>query len=317
MKRVASAAAIAALFAIAAGSAFANEQPQQLGGTCGVRGPVHSSMVSLWLRYERVDGSEHSSYSTENDVPVTSLRGFSPGDLDGGSVHKFTVSSDAGDVVCSAIGGHGEMGGTFDFVPSARFNDELRKRGMSAASSEDQLRLALSHFKLATLDALLRGGFQRPTTGDLVRLTDHGITDDYISGMQQLRLVPKTVDGLVRMRDHGVTLDYARTMLQNYPGSSVDDLVRARDHGVSLRYASAMRRDWGNASLNDLVQLVDHGVSETYMAQLAQMGYRPSASDAVRLADHGVTPAYIERLRKHGYTKLSIEDLIRLRDSGV
>jgi len=317
MKRFWCAAMTAALFSAAATTAFANEKPEQLGGMCGIHGPVRNDMVSLWLRYERNTDTEHSSYSNENDVSVGSLRGFSPADLDNGNVHKFTVSSDAGDIVCSAIGGHGEMGGTFDFVPSSRFIDELRRRGMSSPTPEEQLRLSLARFRLSTLDALTRSGFQRPTTDDLVRLTDHGVTDDYIAGMQQLRLVPKTVDGLIRMRDHGVTLDYARTMLQNYPGSNIDDLVRARDHGVSSRYAAAMRRDWGNASLNDLVSLVDHGVSETYMAQLSQMGYKPSVSDAIRLADHGVSAAYIERLRKHGYTHLSIEDLIRLRDSGV
>jgi len=289
MKRWSCAAIAAALFAVAGGIAGANEKAEQLGGSCGIQGPVRSDRVSLWLRYERVTATEHSNYSNENDVPVASLRGFSSADLDNRSEHRFTVSSDAGDIVCTALGGHGELSGTFDFVPSARFADELRRRGMSAPSSEDQLRLALAHFKLSTLDALLRSGFERPSTAELVGLTDHGVTDDYIIGMQQLRRVPKNIDGLVRMHDHGVELDYARTMLQIYPGSSVEDLIRARDHGVSTAYT----------------------------LQLSQMGYKPSISDVVRLVDHGVTAAYIERLRKHGYTHLSVDDLIRLRDSGV
>ncbi len=190
-------------------------------------------------------------------------------------------------------------------------------RGIGAPTEKQQFELAVGRFKLATVDTLLRSGFQRPSVDDLVNMVEHGVSDNYVNAMKGLRIDPKTVGELIRMRDHGVSANYAADMMRRAPQLSSEDLIELRDHGVSSRYMEALTNaGYGNVQPSQAERLMDHGVSREYLAGLRQLGYHPSVEDLVRLADHGVSISFIDRMRTHGYTHLTVDDLIRLRDSG-
>ncbi len=61
----------------------------------------------------------------------------------------------------------------------------------------------------------------------------HGVSPDFISGLQQLGYRHVSADDLVAMRIHGVSLDYVKKMKARYTDVSVDELVEMRIHGRS------------------------------------------------------------------------------------
>lgn len=279
---------------------------EQFSGTWSITPADKAGQVHLRIEYRHSDANGDEEWDESRDVPAPQMHGGS-----------FTLSRDAGDFNAqgSFSGGHG--GGTWTFVPNRNFASELRKRGVGAPTDKQQFQLAMGAFKLATLDTLLQSGFQRPNVDDLVRLSEHGVSDEYVNAMKGLRFSPKTAAELVRLRDHGVSPAYAADMLKRAPQLTAEDLVELRDHGVTTEYMQALAQGgYGNVSPSDAERMMDHGVSRNYLAGLHRLGYHPSPDELVRLVDHGVSVAFIERMRSHGYSRLSVDDLIRLRDHG-
>lgn len=277
--------AICALLLATLGPALAEEY----SGTWTLEHSSDAGSVQLGLRYQKTTASGNQEWDESRSVAWSELRGVNGADLDSNGVQKsFSVVRDAGSFQAEGTLSHGHGAGVWTFAPSASFNDQLRRRGIGAAGAQQQFELAMSGFRLSTLDQLLASGFQRPSVDDLVAMVEHGVSDRYIQELRGLGLHPNSAQALIRLRDHGVGGSFAAAVMKAFPGTTVDELVKLRDHGVGT----------------------------SYMQTFANMGYRVSAEDLIRLRDHGVTASFIERLRSHGYTKLSVDDFIRLRDSG-
>ena len=298
-------------------AACAPAAADQYAGTWSIDPSSQAGDVQLQVRYRQVTATGTEEWDESRAVSMTELRGFSEADLNSSGEHKsFAIVRDAGTLQADGWISNRHGGGTWTYQPNSSFDAQLRSRGIDAPTEKQQFELTLSGFKFATLDALLSAGFERPSIGEIVSMMDHGVSDTYINGIRGVGLHPKNVESLIRMRDHGVSVNFAATVLKSMPSASVEDLITLRDHGVSERYMAALKQYGYSVTPMEAASLRDHGVSERYIADLAQIGYRPSASDLVRLADHGVSASFIERLRSHGYTRLSVNDLIRLRDSG-
>lgn len=247
-------------------------------GTWTITASSTPGQVHLDMRYRHTTLTGSDEWEESHDVPA-------PRVTNGG----FTIAGDAGEFRAQGtFTTPTQGGGMWTFVPSQTFVSELQRRGVNRPTDKEQFELAIGNFKLSTLDALIAAGFARPSVADLVRMTEHGVTDRYVSQLKGLQYSSKNVDSLVRLHDHGVTAQYVQEMLSYGYRPSADELVR----------------------------LVDHGVTAQYVQSLQSMGYHPSPDDLVRLADHGVTAAFVQRMRSHGYTHLSADDLIRLRDNG-
>jgi len=260
------------------------------------------------MDYRRTTSTGNEEWSESEDVPVSQIH------RDG---NGFTLTRDAGQFRAAGVFSGNQGAGTWTFIPSPAFAQDLAHRGVGAPNDKQQFQLGMGSFKLATLDTLLSNGFQHPSVADLVRLSEHGVSNDYLNAMKDLRFSPKTIDELIRLRDHGVDPAYARDMLRRAPQLTAEDLIELRDHGVSSRFMEALSNaGYGGVSPSDAERMMDHGVSQEYLAGLRRLGYHPGVDDLVRLVDHGVSIAFIERMRSHGYTHLSVDDLIRLRDHG-
>lgn len=258
-------------------------------GTWTAQQSSAADTVHLRLDYRHADASGDEEWNESRDVPLSTLRGITASDFASGGEHKgFAIVRDAGTMQADGWFARGSASGSWTFAPNANFAEELARRGVGRPSDKQQFQLAMADFKLATLDALLRDGFERPSIGDLVAMGEHGVTDSYINGVKNVPLRPKNVGTLIRMRDHGVDAAYAAQMMSRDRNLTSEGLIRLRDHGVSTAYVEGLSR----------------------------LGYHPSSDDLVRLADHGVSVAFIERMRSHGYSRLSADDLIRLRDHG-
>jgi len=273
-------------------------------------------VVDFTLHYH---GDRHDE-NWEHGFPIAgSALGLSTADLRSHGVHRrFNFSPDAGTFACEGWLSDGAGGGSFTFAPNPNFVQELAKRGIGAPSEEQQFRLAFENFSLATLDEMRADGYQMPDVDGLIAMIDHGVTSAYIRRLSLAGYRVGTVHELIRLVDHGVTADYAARLprlVAKRP--SAEDLINGVDHGVTLTFAENMAAAFGRLDLAQDIAMVDHGVSSDFVAGLRRLGYRPTPDQAISLVDHGVSLNYIERLRSHGYTRLSVDDLIRLRDSGV
>lgn len=274
-----------------------------------------SATTHVQLQYRSSDGQD--SWIESFDAMPAEMHGTTRAQLLGGGQQYFTIAEDAGQFRAQGTFSGNQGAGTWVFVPSSVFADELARRGMGRPNGKQQFELAMSRFRLASMDALIASGFERPSIDAVVRMIQHGVTDAYIAGMKNVNIRPKTVDSLIRLRDHGVDPLYAAQMLQFDPGLSGDDLVQLRDHGVTSRFMQALARaGYRGVSPMQAVGMTDHGVSSTYVTTLNTLGYHPVPDDLIRLVDHGVSASFIERMRSHGYNHLSVEDLIRLHDHG-
>ena len=266
----------------------ARAQAASYSGTWSADG-VSNGTVHLRLDYRHADATGNEEWSESNDVPLSTLRGVNVSDFASSGEHKgFTIVRDAGSMHADGWFARGSGSGSWTFEPSGSFRNDLARRGAGTPSEEQQFQLAMSGFKIATLDMLLKSGFERPSVNDLVAMGEHGVNEAYIEAAKNIPLRPKSIGTLIRMRDHGVDAKYAAQMLARDPKLTSDDLIELRDHGVSTEYVTGLER----------------------------LGYHPTPGELVRLADHGVSVAFIQRMRSHGYSRLSADDLIRLRDHG-
>lgn len=218
-------------------------------GTWSITPSSKAGQVQLELRYQHTDSHGNEEWEDSHTVPAPQVRN-----------NAFTIATDAGDFRAQGTFSGGNGGGTWTFVPNPNFARELQRRGVSAPNDKEQFELAISGFKLSTLDALIAAGFARPSARDLVRMANHGVTDDYVAAMKGLNFSPKTVDSLIRLRDHGVSVDYMRGLQQLGYNPSAEELVRLADHGVTVDFIKRMRsHGYTHLSADDLIRLRDHG----------------------------------------------------------
>ena len=247
-----------------------------------------SAGAHVTLQYRLSQGQSEDSWTESFDASPAEIQPSVLAQLRTGGRRNFTIAEDAGQFQAQGGFSADQGSGTWVFDPNPGFAEQLARRGIGRPNDKEQFELAISRFRLASLDALAASGFERPSINDLIRMIEHDVTASYVASMKNVNIRPKSVSSLIRLRDHGVDPLYAAQMLRFDPGLSGDDLVELRDHGVS----------------------------SAYVTTLSSLGYHPGPGDLIRLVDHGVSALFIERMRSHGYTHLSVDDLIRLRDHG-
>jgi len=165
------------------------------------------------------------------------------------------------------------------------------------------------------------GAYDRFSVDEVIELHDHGVTPAFIAQFERAGYGNLAAEQLVRLFDHGVLASFAGSMAafaRQQP--DVQTLINLRDHDVSATYANSLALSGLRAiSFDQLIQLRDHGISAAYLSSLARLGYDGlSAADAINLRDHGVTASYVQHVRRDlNSARLSVAELIRLRDSGI
>jgi hypothetical protein len=184
--------------------------------------------------------------------------------------------------------------------------DELARAGEHGVSIKFIRDMAVAGFPLSDIDGLIMA-------------RDHGVDPDYVKAVKVAGYVLAAVD-LVKLRDHGVSSEFMagvkRTLYRELPA---DDLARLRDHGVSADWLAGLQKaGYGQLSVDQLVGLRDRGVSAEYIAALHQAGYRTlTPTDIILLRDHGVSAGFVEEVVGQGYGDLTVAEVARLRDHGI
>jgi hypothetical protein len=141
----------------------------------------------------------------------------------------------------------------------------------------------------AYIDELAAAGYTNLTIDQLIQLRSLGVTADYIRGLEDAGLQHPSVRDLTQMRALGVQPDFVRTMRQHFGALDVEQLCRLKALGVTPEYADQMMRAYPTLSVDDLA----------------------------RLRALGIDAAFVERANAHGFHNLSVEQLIRLKTSGI
>ena len=143
--------------------------------------------------------------------------------------------------------------------------------------------------------------------------------EDLLDALQAANMRDIPVDKLIAMRDHGVSGSLVRAATAYFGRISPDDLTYLADHGVGQRYIEVLRSSGINGiSPASAVLMMDHGVGANLIAAAyAFYNPHPSASDLTYLADHGMSGTFLQSLRQNGLNNISVADTVRLLDHGV
>jgi len=289
--------------------------------------PAGQGLAGTWdLRLSRDPGMAQVTVRTEHgnhgrSIRLDQLPGISVDQISAASsAIRLPIQRDAGTFNVDGVCRSGVCGGTFAFVPSQSFADDLSKRGYGRPTALQQMDLALADVGRAYLEALEKAGYAKPDLTEVVRAAQHGVDSWYLRDMTALGYRAGTLEALTQLRDHGVDPTYIKGMRDlGYRIDSAEELTRLRDHGIDPTYIRGMADSgFAKLSVDDLLKARDHGVDPTYMKGMRDLGYRLDEMESfVKMRDHGIDPEYIGGLASLGYSKLTLEQLLRARDHGV
>src|SRR5215210_7237182 len=124
---------------------------------------------SVHLTIQR-NSNGHSNWNSSNNVKMDSFRGLSQTQsAAGGSTVQFQIVRDAGVFNCEGWFKDGRGSGHFTFAANPAYSAELKRRGFTAPTEEQQFSLAMHDVSLAFVDELRAQGYEQPTLDQLVR----------------------------------------------------------------------------------------------------------------------------------------------------
>ena len=322
VKLVAAVAVLSILWACYPGSEVTFSNPQESTVNQWLI-ETRESQAQLELRISSQRDPERgfSEHSTGFRLPWDQLVGLTHEQAMSSGTHvQFQLKRDAGTFNFEGWFKEGNGSGHFTFTPNASFAAELGRQGFEKPTDKQLLSMAMNDVGFALINELKAQGYESLTLDQLVKAGDHGVRLEYVQGLKSLGYTFKSTDQLLRMKDHGVSLTFIRELAGlGFSGLSADELVRTRDHGVTARFINEfMAAGYDRMTLDQWIMLRDHGVTTTFIQELKTLGYSGMQLDDLRrLRDHGVTGSFIQELKETGYDKVPLEQLIRLRDHGV
>lgn len=209
-------------------------QPTTFAGTFDVgicTDNTHQIMLSLEY-HSYSPGSNHSD-EVSRCASYSQFQGFEPFYLSATRVTRrtFDIVRDEGTMHATGMIGKGAGTGSWTFEPRVSFIADLRSRGVDAPTPIQQFEWMMSDFRLSTIDALRRGGFDQPNLQDLMMLSYVGNTD-WLVGMAVGLPGPKRMADLVRAAQLGMTVDFVSGFNSLGYRLPLDQLIRLREADV-------------------------------------------------------------------------------------
>jgi beta-lactamase regulating signal transducer with metallopeptidase domain len=260
----------------------------------------------------RRDGSD---WTERTDVPLSSLRDFSPDMLERDGPVKFEYVREAGELLCEGTVRGGRAHGTFAVRPNAEFVSALEKLGYSAPDERDVVFMMMADVTLQFAGDVKATGLEL-TPGDLAELRSHGVTADYIRQARQAGLNQFTAEDFCELRTHGVEPLYLQRIVAADPKLTADDIAELRTHGVEADYLKDMRATGITLSMEDIASLRTHGVEPAYLKGIHEADSKLSVDEIDDYRTHGVEPGYLKEMRAVD-SQLNADDISELRAHGV
>src|SRR5215472_18630082 len=271
-----------------------------------------SSKVRLSLMIRDDDGNDRTN---TQDVPLSSLAGFSMGVLDHDGPVKFEYVRDSGRILCEGRVASGRASGPFTVVVNPSFVSALQKMGYAAPHDDEVFSLVTSDVTLDYARAVKDTGLTS-SVSDLIELQDHGVSSDYVRAVRQEGFTNLTASDISELRDHGVEPNYLKAVKAADPNLSISEIDSLYDHGVKPDYYKSMKAVAPQLSIKQIDSLFDHGVEPDSYKGFASVDPKLSIEEIDSLRDHGVKPEYYRSI-KSAAPSVSINEIDSLYDHGV
>jgi beta-lactamase regulating signal transducer with metallopeptidase domain len=271
-----------------------------------------SNKVQFSLISRNDDGNDRMN--TE-EVPISSLAGFSLPMLDHDGPVKFEYVRDSGRIVCEGRVAGGRASGPFTVLLNPSFASALEKMGYAAPHDDEAFSLVTSDLTLDYAQAVRDTGLTS-SLSDLINLRDHGVGSDYVRAVRQEGFTDLSAPDISELRDHGVEPKYLKAIKAAGPDLSIEAIDSLYDHGVKPDYYKAMKITAPQLSIDQIDSLFDHGVEPDSYKGFASVDPKLTIEEIDGLRDHGVKPEYYRSMRSVD-PNLSIEQIDSLFDHGV
>src|SRR5215469_9932579 len=249
------------------------------------------------------------------DVPLSSLDGFSLSALDHDGPVKFEYLRDSGRILCEGRVTGGRASGPFTVVLNPSFVSALQKMGYAAPHDDEAFSLVTSDVTLDYARAVKDTGLTS-SVSDLIELQDHGVSSDYVRAVRQQGFTNLTASDISELRDHGVEPNYLKAVKAADPNLSISEIDSLYDHGVKPDYYKSMKAAAPQLLIKQIDSLFDHGVEPDSYKSFASVDPKLSIEEIDSLSDHGVKPEYYRSI-KSAAPNVSINEIDSLYDHGV
>jgi hypothetical protein len=230
-------------------------------------------------------------------IPLNDLRGISRQQISSSistPVH-FQIDREPGNFAMEGVFRDGKGAGHFRFTPNRNFASTLRSlrvEGAENITDRQLMTMAMANVSRSMIEELSTLGLRPLGVRQLVQLSIHGVTADYVRALRARGMTDTDeVRHVVSLRIHGVTPD----LLDAYAELGYRDLSRS-----------------------EVMQMSIHGARPSFIRELRELGYSDlSPKQLVRMRIHGVTPSFIREMREAGYSDLPPDTLVRMRIHGI
>jgi beta-lactamase regulating signal transducer with metallopeptidase domain len=163
----------------------------------------------------------------------------------------------------------------------------------------------------------MRGVTGQQLGGDqLIGLKVQGVTAEYVKQLKELGL--KTdADDVIGMKVQGVTPAYVRELRGMGLKADSDEIIGMKVQGITPEYVKSMQELGLKPSADELVGMKVQGINAAYLKEMQAAGFKLDIDDAIGAKVQGVTPAFIAKAKSYGFKDLTLEQIIRLKQSGV
>ena len=155
-----------------------------------------------------------------------------------------------------------------------------------------------------------------PDIDRLVALKVQGVTPEYVRGLRAAGLT-LTADQVISMKVQDVTPEYLKSMREQGMDVNANNLISMRVQDVTPEYVRDIKALGLTPSSDQVISMKVQDVTPEYIKALQAAGFHPSINDIINAKVQDVTPEFIARARQHGFKDLSLDKLIRLRQSGI
>jgi beta-lactamase regulating signal transducer with metallopeptidase domain len=245
----------------------------------------------------------HVVLESSSALPLTSMAPVAPPRAAANDEAAAVATEDArgagkgsGEGAGHGAGGNGGYGGGAEQAAAADtsahkpdYIDAMRAAGYEV-DVDKYVAMKVQGITPEYAQAMAKVGFGKPSADDLIAMKVHGITPEYVSELRAAGLQPSSIGDLVSYRIFRVTPEFLAAMkAAGFDSIPPQKLIELRVHGVTPEYARTVKQQYPNATIDELVQLRIFHIDDAFLAAV----------------------------KRHGFSSLSIEQLVRLRISGV
>lgn len=151
---------------------------------------------------------------------------------------------------------------------------------------------------------------------ELIGMKVQGVTPEYVKQIHDLGL-KANADEIVGMKVQGVTPDYIREMRGLDLKVDADGIIGMKVQGITPDYVKSIRAVGLRPDADELVGMKVQGVTADYLKGLQAAGFKLDIDEAIGAKVQGITPEFIQKARSHGFKDLTLDQLMRLKETGV